>query len=161
MNKTAFPPIVNDASRILILGTMPGERSLELQQYYGHRGNHFWKIIFTLLNVPPITDYEEKKRLLLTHHIALWDVLQACSREGSADSNIHNEQANDFDHFFRSHPHITTVFFASGKAEEYYTRYATRRPGITYMRLPSPSGANGWMTIDQKIKEWSAILSYL
>lgn len=76
MLKQAFPPIVNQHSKILLLGTMPGEQSLKLQQYYEHKGNQFWKTIFALFNQPLVHDYEVKKALLLSKGIAVWDVLQ-------------------------------------------------------------------------------------
>ncbi|WPV65956.1 DNA-deoxyinosine glycosylase [Chitinophaga sp. LS1] len=86
MIKKAFSPIVDENSKILILGTMPGERSLQQQQYYGHKGNQFWKLIFTLVDKPLSDNYEDKKRLLLNKGIALWDVLEYCERTSSADS---------------------------------------------------------------------------
>ncbi|WP_345209961.1 DNA-deoxyinosine glycosylase [Mucilaginibacter gynuensis] len=159
--KTAFLPIVNRESTILILGTMPGERSLRLQQYYGHAGNHFWKIMFALLQVLFTTDYSVKTRLLLDHHIALWDVLQNCECIGSADSNIKNEVPNDFEAFHKQYPNIKRVFFASTAAEQFYNKHALKQTGITYHRLPSPSGANTWKTFDEKLDEWKVILQYL
>ena len=86
--KIAFSPIVNNDSQILILGTMPGDRSLQLQQYYGHAGNHFWKILFTLFNRPFTKDYEVRTQLLLDHGIALWDVLRACECETSSGFSV-------------------------------------------------------------------------
>ena len=161
MHKTAFPPIVDNHSKVLILGTMPGEQSLKLQQYYGHKGNHFWKIICGLFGLPLIADYGERKQLLLDNHVALWDVLEGCYREGSADSKIRLETPNDFDLFFKQYPEIKTVFFASTGAKQYYEKYVARKPGYTYHKLPSPSGANTWKTFDQKVKEWKAVLGYL
>ncbi len=161
MLKTAFPPIVAENSRILILGTMPGERSLQLQQYYGHSGNHFWKILFELFDEPFTKDYEKREDLLLRHRIALWDVLSHCECEGSADSNIRNEVVNDFAEFYRMYPDIRTVFFDSTHAEKFYLKHVGQTPGITYHRLPSPSGANAWKSYAQKVEEWKAILPYL
>jgi hypoxanthine-DNA glycosylase len=83
----SFPPIVSEKSKVLILGTMPGDRSLKLNQYYGHNGNNFWKIIFTICEEPFSPDYEKRKNVLLNNNLALWDVLQACEREGSSDSS--------------------------------------------------------------------------
>lgn len=83
--KTAFKPIVNENSKILILGTMPGERSIKLQQYYGHGRNQFWKIIFELFNEPFTKDYNKRTELLLRKKIALWDVISHCESKGSSD----------------------------------------------------------------------------
>ena len=68
--KTAFPPIVDQNCKVLLLGTMPGDRSLSLQQYYGHAGNHFWKLIYTLFEKPVEPDYEARKKFMLAHGIA-------------------------------------------------------------------------------------------
>ncbi len=152
--KKAFPPIVDDSSKIMILGTMPGEKSLLLQEYYGNRGNQFWKIIFEMFGRPLSHNYEEKIMLLKEKGIALWDVLQFCEREGSLDSNIKNELPNDFDRFYRKYQNIKVVFFSSKNAALYYDKYVGRKEGITYIILPSPSGANATKSYAEKLKEW-------
>ena len=152
--KKAFEPIVEDNSTLLILGTMPGEKSLELQQYYGNRGNHFWKIMFAVFNKPLVTDYNERIQLLKEHNIALWDVLQYCEREGSLDSNIKNEKPNNFENFYKMYPAIKYVFFSSKNAAAYYDRYVGRKKHIAYETLPSPSGANATKTFEQKLQIW-------
>lgn len=152
--KKAFTPIVSMSSKILILGTMPGEKSLKLQQYYGNRGNHFWKIMFEMFGIPFSDDYDERINLLMKHGIALWDVLQFCEREGSLDSNIKNEIANDFEAFYNAHPNIMHVFFSSKNAAKYYDKYVGRRNNIVYDILPSPSGANATKSFKEKLQEW-------
>jgi len=159
--KTAFPPIVDENCQILLLGTMPGDRSLSLQQYYGHAGNHFWKLIYTLFNVPLDSDYEARKQFLLTHHIALWDVLESCTCEGSLDSNIKNEVVNDFSEFYKQYPAITHVFFDSKKAEQFYLKYVKQNESKIYHLLPSPSRANASKTFEQKLAAWKEILLYI
>jgi hypoxanthine-DNA glycosylase len=161
MIKKAFAPIVDENSKILILGTMPGERSLQQQQYYGHKGNQFWKLIFTLVDRPLSDNYEEKKQLLLNKGIALWDVLEYCERTSSADSAIKNECPNDFGAFYKNFPGIQNVFFSSGKAAELYTKYIVRDEKLSYHQLPSPSGANTWKTFEEKLAEWKKVLMYL
>lgn len=159
--KTAFEPIADASSRILILGTMPGERSLQLQQYYGHAGNHFWKIMFSILERPFSTDYMERKQLLTDHKIALWDVLQYCEGEGSSDNAIKNEIPNDFTAFYNQYKNIKVVFFASKKAEDFYNRYVIKSQDRSYHILPSPSRANTWKTYDQKANEWKIVLEHI
>lgn len=159
--KKAFAPIVNPDSKILILGTMPGEKSLELQEYYGNRGNSFWKLLFTLFDQEVTHDYTIKKALLKTQHIALWDVLEFCERTGSLDSNIKNEITNDFKSFYEHYPQIEHVFFSSKNAAKYYDKYVGRRSGIQYTTLPSPSGANASKSFLQKLEEWKAIYDAL
>jgi len=159
--KTAFPPIVNQESKILLLGTMPGDRSLQLQQYYGHAGNHFWKLIYTLFDQPLDPGYGNRKQFLLDHHIALWDVLESCTCEGSLDSNIRNEAVNDFAEFYSTYPAISHVFFDSKKAEEFYLRHVKKSEDKVYYLLPSPSRANASKSFEQKLEAWKEILLYL
>jgi len=152
--KKAFEAIITPSSKILILSTMPGEKSLELQQYYGNRGNQFWKLILEVLNEPFTTDYNERIKLLLKYNIALWDVLQYCEREGSLDSNIKNEAANNFEAFYQKYPNIKHVYFTSKNAEKYYDRYVGRREAISYFTLSSPSGANATKSYTEKLADW-------
>lgn len=159
--KTAFPPIANKDSKVLILGTMPGERSLFLQQYYGHAGNHFWKIMFTILGKAYSQNYQDRVRLLLDNSIALWDVLKHCESENSADSDIKNEIPNDFNVFYNDHPKVTDVFFSSKKAEAFYEKYIGKTDGRNYYILPSPSSANTWLSLDEKIIKWKEILAVI
>lgn len=159
--KKAFPPLVNQNSKILILGTMPGEKSLELQEYYGNKGNSFWKLLFTLFDQPLPATYTEKKQLLEENDIALWDVLAYCERTGSLDSNIRNEKANDFESFYKKYPSIKHVFFSSKNASKFYDKYVGRRKDIQYTILPSPSGANASKSFMQKLEEWETIMEAL
>lgn len=156
--KQAFEPIVDNNSKVLILGTMPGESSVRMQQYYGHSGNQFWKIIFSLFQESFTTDYEIRKQVLLKNGIALWDVLSHCEGKGSSDAAIKNEIPNDFTSFYKSYPNIRHVFLTSKKAEEFYYKYIGKTPQISYYSLPSPSRANTWKTFDEKVEEWNAIL---
>lgn len=135
---------------------MPGEKSLELQQYYGNRGNHFWKLMFEVLQENFSADYNERVALLNKYNIAVWDVLLYCEREGSLDSNIKNETANDFLGFYSNYPNISHVFFSSKNAAKYYDKYVGRRNGIVYDILPSPSGANATKSYAEKLHEWRA-----
>lgn len=161
MLKTAFPAIADADSKLLLLGTMPGEQSLKHRQYYAHKGNQFWKIMFSIFNQPLVDNYELRKQLLLNNKVALWDVLQYCQRDGSADRNIKNPAANDFASFYTKYPSVKNVFFTSGKAQEYYDTYVGRNGSVNYHNLPSPSRANTWKTFDEKVDLWKVILKYL
>ena len=160
---SSFPPIVNHQSKILLLGTMPGEESLRKQEYYGHNSNQFWKIIFLLFGqeLTLETNYSAKRELLLNNFIALWDVLSSCKREGSADSAIKEEIVNDFDSLFRKYSQIKYVFFTSKKAEEYYIRYVGKNERMRYFTLPSPSSANARKSLKEKVKDWEIIIEAL
>lgn len=158
--KIAFPAIVDADCTVLLLGTMPGDKSLSLQQYYGHAGNHFWKLIYSLFDQPVNPDYESRKAFLLAHGIALWDVLESCTCEGSLDSNIRNEVLNDFDTFYQQYPAIEHVFFDSKKAEQFYMKYVKQHPDKVYHLLPSPSRANASKTFEQKLSAWKELLPF-
>lgn len=157
----AFAPIADKNSRILILGTMPGERSLQLQQYYGHAGNHFWKIMFALFNQPFSTNYKDRINLLVKNNIALWDVLSHCERAGSSDSAINNEIANDFKMFYKKHPKIKAVFLDSLTAEKLYVKHVGKSADKKYYLLPSPSGQHARLSLAEKIERWKVILGEL
>ncbi len=157
MKVYSFPFIANQNAKILVLGTMPGVQSLEKQQYYGHPQNHFWKILFALFDSPFSTDYDIRKKLLLHHHIALWDVLQACFRPGSLDSAIIEEVPNDFSDFFEVHPHITHVFFNGQKAAQFFKRHVKIDEKYSLITLPSTSPANAGKSFAQKLEEWEIV----
>ena len=87
----SFEPIFDSASQILILGTLPSVKSRETNFYYGHKQNRFWKVLAALFQEPIPETIDEKKHLLLRHHIAIWDVIQSCDIKGSSDSSIKNK----------------------------------------------------------------------
>ena len=156
--KYALPPLVHPDSKILIMGTMPGEKSIALQQYYGNRGNHFWKILLSVFNQPFTTDYNDRKAFLKEFKIALWNVLSHCEREGSQDNKIKNETVNDLSTFHSQYPDIRYVFFESKAAAKFFDKYATPQLGIIYTTLPSTSGLNAAKSFDEKLSEWKRIL---
>ena len=155
--KAAFQPIIDNNCIILILGTMPGEESLCKQEYYAHKTNQFWRIIFAIFNTPVISNYETKKHLLLRNKIALWDVLAYCKREGSADSAIQCEIPNNFDKLYTEYPNLKYICFASKKAEEYYKKYIGKSESKEYYTLSSPSSAYASKSFDKKVEDWSII----
>lgn len=159
----SFEPIVDDQCKILILGTMPSVKSLEKKEYYGNKQNKFWEIVYLLLGEKVDTDYEKKKGFLLKHHIAIWDVLRNCHREGSSDSKIKNPIPNDFKAFFHCYPNIKGVFFNGQKAEELFMKLVWDHLGLDYLflcRLPSTSPANT-IKFQEKLKAWQEILNPL
>ncbi|MDW8852145.1 DNA-deoxyinosine glycosylase [Flavobacterium sp. MMLR14_040] len=157
MKSFSFAPITSNDATILILGTMPGTKSLELNQYYGHKQNNFWKFIFTILKEDFSDDYETKKALLQKNKIALWDVLQFCERVGSLDSAIKNEIANDFETFLKSHPNIKTILFNGQKAAAFFKKYVHLQKEYQLIILPSSSPANASKTFQSKLEEWKII----
>ncbi|WP_343614849.1 DNA-deoxyinosine glycosylase [Flavobacterium sp.] len=159
MKSFSFSPISSPNSNILILGTMPGTKSLELNQYYGHSQNNFWKFLFTIFNEDFSTDYDIRKKLLLKNNVALWDVLQYCDRVGSLDSAIKNEIANDFETFLKNHPNIKTILFNGQKAAAFFKKYVHLQKEYNLITLPSTSPANASKTYKSKLEEWKIIRS--
>lgn len=157
MKSYSFSPISASNSKMLILGTMPGTKSLELNQYYGHNQNNFWKFIFKIFEEEFSTDYETRKALLLKNKIALWDVLQYCDRVGSLDSAIKNEIANDFETFLKEHSNIKTILFNGQKAAAFFKKYVSLQKDYQLITLPSTSPANASKNFQSKFDEWKII----
>jgi hypoxanthine-DNA glycosylase len=157
----SFPPIADSMAEVLILGTMPGERSLRMNQYYSHNGNHFWRILFSLHDEEWTSDYDRRTCLLQENRIALWDVLKACEREGSSDNAILEEEANGFVEFFAAHPGIRMITFNGKNAAAFFEKYVGQRVHLPRVTLPSTSAANGWITYDKKLAEWRKVFKGL
>jgi hypoxanthine-DNA glycosylase len=157
MKKTSFPPIRDSQCVKLILGTMPGEISLRSNQYYAHKGNQFWKIMFSIFGKPFSENYEARKRILLENKIALWDVLMNCEREGSSDNAISLEQPNDFKKFFEENPLISSIYFNGNNAADYFNHFIKPETKQKFSVLPSTSPANTWKTFEEKVSEWKVI----
>ena len=164
---TSFSPIVSVNARVLILGTMPGKRSLELQQYYAHSRNSFWYIMGEICGFAPDWPYVERVAKLTESGIALWDVLQHCERESSLDSDIvaETETPNDFVAFLAAYPHIQAIFFNGKKAEKAFRkRVLPMLPplflALPLTGLPSTSPANTRMTRDEKVRAWRVIQDF-
>ncbi len=159
---TSFEPIVDSATRVLVLGSMPGVKSLNDQKYYANPKNQFWKIIYCLFDVPLEKDYAKRLRFLKEKGIGLWDVLDSCDRSGSLDSHIKNEKVNDFETLFKTYSNIKAVVFNGTKAYEAFRKNIgfDRFGSIAFRKLPSTSPAHT-VPFDQKLKEWKTIAEYL
>jgi len=154
----SFPPIARPDAQVLVLGSMPGKASLAAHQYYAHPRNLFWNIMGELVGAGPDVPYAQRAQILQDQHIALWDVLQSCTRESSLDSDIKCEVANDFPAFFLAHPQITHVFFNGGKAESMFRKHVKIYPeGLIFTRLPSTSPAHASLSFEKKLVAWSQV----
>ena len=160
----SFPPISNPSATRLILGTMPGKASLAANQYYVFSRNYFWTFLGESLDFDPGLPYEARCQALLENRIALWDVLKACTRSSSLDSDIEASSIvpNEFESFFQDHPHIGTIFFNGARAEKIYLKHV--QPGlpvavkkIRTVRLPSTSPANAAIPKATKLQQWRQI----
>ncbi len=160
----SFPPIATPHATILILGSMPGQASLAANQYYAYKQNAFWKIMAKLLPFDVNDAYTVKVQALKTAHIALWDVLQSCQRQGSLDNKIkaETEIPNDFSTFFQQHKLIHQIFFNGVKAETYFKRNILKHihsDSYQLTRLPSTSPAHASLSFDEKLAIWRTALS--
>lgn len=162
---TAFPPVIADNPRLLILGSMPGQRSLARQQYYAHPRNAFWPIIRRFLSIPADADYFQCCDYLSAHHIALWDVLAQCVRPGSLDQHIDPASVvvNDFEALLTRYPSIERILFNGSKAATLFQRHALPGLGkperIELIGLPSTSPANAAMRFEEKYQRWAEALT--
>ena len=155
-----FPPVVDERARTLIVGSFPSAQSLAAGQYYANPRNAFWSITGELYGFEATAPYDRRLAALQSHGVALWDVLLACRRVGSADSAIELKglAANDFGDFFAQYRTITTVYFNGVKAADLFARLATAPDRIRYQRLPSTSPSHA-MRPGAKLAAWRVIAS--
>lgn len=156
--KQSFLPIADAHIEILILGSVPGDKSLAENQYYAHPQNRFWKMLASITKQASPLNYEEKLALLHQYHIGLWDVIASAQRKGSLDSAIKEILPNDIDTFIIEHKSLKTIAFNGKKAEVVYDKYFSRKEGITYFSMPSTSPANAVMSLDDLCEKWKLLL---
>jgi hypoxanthine-DNA glycosylase len=161
----SFLPISAETAEMVILGTMPGKASLAAGQYYAHPRNLFWRLMADILGFHPESSYQERLLALQAAHIALWDVVQCCTRESSLDSDIDATSVvpNDFATFFTHHRHMRRVCFNGAKSAALYrkhieVRIRALRPDLAYVQLPSTSPANAAIPYPRKLAAWTEAL---
>jgi len=151
--QTGLAPVIDRHTRILILGSFPGDASLKARQYYAHPRNALWPILAALTGEPLVQlPYDERLPRLLAHGIGLWDVLGACERKGSLDSAIRKPAANDFERLHRLCPELAVVGFNGQTSGKFAPQFAAQ--GYRTVVLPSTSPAHAAMPFDQKLAEW-------
>ena len=159
-NCKSFTPSIDNNSKILILGSMPGVKSLKEQQYYAHPQNRFWKIMSVICNEPKLHefDYELKLKTLLKNNIALWDTIKTCKRDGSLDSDIQNETPNDIKGLLKKYPNIKTICLNGNKSYSAFKKYFPELfEKYSCHKMRSTSPANARYSLDKLIAEWSVI----
>lgn len=153
-----LPPVIDCETRVLVLGSFPGAASLAARQYYAHPRNQFWPLLGALTGEPlPELPYAERLVRLLAHRIGVWDVLGACLREGSLDSNIRQPQANDFTRLRALAPALQRVGFNGGTSGRFAPQFAAQ--GYQTVVLPSSSPAHAARSFEQKLDLWRALLA--
>lgn len=149
-----FEPVYNEQSRILILGSFPSVKSREQGFYYGHPRNRFWKVLAAVLEEPEPVHIDEKKRLLLSHHIALWDVIDSCDIRGSSDASIRNVVPAAVAELLPK-TEIGRIYVNGQTAGRLYRRFLQEQTGVEARVLPSTSPANAAYSLQQLIDIWS------
>lgn len=162
---TGFPPIIAPGARCLILGSMPSVASLSAHHYYAHPRNAFWPIMASLCGFDVALDYEARCQQLQQHHIAVWDVLHTCQRQGSLDSAIEAKSMtyNNIQALLQHYPNIEFVFLNGGKAASLFKTLANTQQlhHLRAIQLPSTSPAHAAISFSDKLAIWRAAFNPL
>ena len=153
-------PVADAGSRVLLLGTMPAPKSREAGFYYAHPQNRFWRVLAALWGEETPAGTQERLAFARRHHIALWDVLRACSIEGADDGSIRQPEINDLRRV-QDRADIRAIFTTGTKAAALYRRYCLPVTGRPAIPLPSTSPANCRATLDDLTQAYRAILAYI
>ena len=151
-----IPPLYDENSRVLVLGSFPSVKSREAGFFYGHAQNRFWCVVASVFDEKVPESIEEKKSMLLRNGVAVWDVIRSCEISGSADNSIKNAVPNDIG-FIIKESAIERIFTNGKKADELYKKYLEKKTGIKAVCLPSTSPANAAWSLERLTKEWKRI----
>ncbi len=154
-----FEPIFDKNSEILVLGSFPSVKSRENNFYYAHPQNRFWRVVASVYSCPVPKTVEEKKNMLLSNKIAVWDVIKSCEITGSADSTIKSVIPNDLSEIL-SVADIKKIYANGKTAQSLYNKYIKKNTGFDIISLPSTSPANAAYSLEKLIKEWKIIYEY-
>ncbi len=155
-----FPPLYDENSKVLILGSFPSVKSREQNFFYGHPQNRFWKVVSAVMDTDTPVTIEEKSNFLHENHIALWDVIASCDITGSSDSSIKNVVANDLTDILKN-ADIRQIFVNGKTAEKYYNKYIRNTIDREAVCLPSTSPANAGWSVEKLVDAWSVIKEHL
>ena len=153
-----LPPVLDDRTRLIVLGSFPSVASLAAQGYYAHPHNQFWKILGALWGLPLTTmPYSERIAALHAHGLGVWDVYATCQREGSLDRAIRQPQCNDLASLRQRCPQLQAIAHNGG--ESFRHARHTQGLGLPVYRLPSTSPANASWTLERKLAAWREVLA--
>jgi len=156
--KAAFPPSVDAGTRLLILGSLPGDASIRQGEYYAHRGNAFWDLLGGVLGEDLRgAPYAMRLKRLRTLGVGLWDVIESAERTGSLDSGIKSAELRDLGTFVASLPALQAIAFNGKTAALHGRRQLGDRPDLMLIDLPSSSGAYASLSRDAKRAAWMAL----
>ena len=161
--KRSFAPVVDARTRVLVLGSLPGEASLAQAQYYAHRQNRFWHLIGDVIGEALTSmKYDARLQALLDHRVGLWDVIAKAKREGSLDSRIRDHATNDLAALVAALPNLVAVAFNGGTAAKIGMQLlAESRMSLDLIKLPSSSPAYAAVPYAEKLRAWEALRKWL
>lgn len=151
-----IPPLYDENCKILILGSFPSVKSREAMFFYGHPQNRFWKLIAALFDEAVPQTIDEKKALVLSRHIAMWDTIHSCTITGSSDSSIKDVVPNDLS-LILAHSRVERIFCNGAASHKLYMKYIYPTTKIDAVKLPSTSPANAAFSMDRLKEEWRVI----
>lgn len=160
--KRCFDPVVDEHTRLLVLGSLPGDKSLAVQEYYGNRQNKFWLLMSEVIGVELVPlDYSSRLKALLEHGVGLWDVVAEAHRPGSLDSRIRARNDNDLCALLASHPNIRAIAFNGGTAAKLGIKVlGSHAANYQIEALPSSSPAYT-LGYTEKAVRWQALRAIL
>lgn len=160
--KAAFPPSVDAQTRLLILGSLPGDASIKQGEYYAHRGNAFWHLVGDVLGEDlRATPYAMRLKRLRARGVGLWDVIESAERPGSLDAAIRGAELRDLATFATRLPALAAIAFNGKTAAQHGRRQLGNRPDLTLIDLPSSSGANASLSRDKKAEIWRQLREWI
>lgn len=159
--KSCFDPVVDQQTRLLVLGSLPGEQSLARNEYYGNRQNKFWELVGAVIDVDLRSlAYDARLETLLDHGIGLWDAIADAEREGSLDANIRNESHNALEELVATLPALRAVAFNGGTASRIgLRRLRSLADRLVLIDLPSSSPANT-QAFSMKLQAWKTLVNF-
>lgn len=152
-----FGPIFNEESEILILGSLPSVKSREINFFYGHPQNRFWKMLSAVVGEDVPDTIDAKREMILRHHLALWDSIKECDIKGSRDSSIRNAVPNNINEIIKGSK-IRKIICNGKSSGEVYRKYILPDTGIDAVVMPSTSPANAACTLEQLVYEWGKVI---
>lgn len=162
LRKSGFGAVVDDDTRLVILGSLPGERSLAELRYYAHPGNHFWHLVGAVIERDLVSlDYEARLAALRAHHIGLWDSVASAERSGSLDTAIRAHEANPLAEFAASLPNLRALAFNGAKSAKIGRRQLAGQAAPELVDLPSSSAAYAAMPLAKKTEHWLALRKFV
>ncbi len=154
-----IPPVFDERSRVLILGSFPSPKSREQGFFYGHPQNRMWRVLADVFEEDVPETPEKRKAFLKEHRIAMWDVLESCEITGASDASIKNAKPNDLSRILDA-AEIAAVFTTGGKAAQYYKKFDEKKYDLPHFRLPSTSPANARMKLNELADSYRMIRKY-